>query len=288
MTDAQHGWGERLLAFETLGDGRFRSHHPLDNRAGAVFGGQPLGQALAAARLTAPGWPAHNLSATFLRAGAIDRPIDYAVETVRDGRRYAARRVVASQDGRAILDALCSFHDPEDGFAHQFVEAGDVPPPEALEDVETVIAANRDRIHPGAAAIHMAPFPIRIRLVDPERSLFGQTGEPRNCYWLRMPSAAPVAEPGAHQALIAFLSDFWLAGSAGAPHSARRGEAGFSVVSLTHAMWFHAPARADDWLLFRTESPWAGEGRGLARGFLHDRAGRLVATVVQEVSMRRR
>src|SRR5262245_24471579 len=98
-----------MLALERVDENRFRSWRNQDNRTGAIFGGQTLAQSLAAAAATVPGWPVHNISANFMRSGDLDRPVDYEVERTRDGRRYAARRVLATQDGKAIFDCLCSF-----------------------------------------------------------------------------------------------------------------------------------------------------------------------------------
>lgn len=108
----------------------------------------------------------------------------------------------------------------------------------------------------------------------------------RRDYWFRMPSAAAVDDRRGHECLLAFMSDFWLAGAAGARHRLPTGNNQFFIASLNHSLWIHAAVRADEWLLYRTESPWAGEGRGLVRGFIYDRGGRLVASAAQEVSMR--
>ncbi len=278
-----------LLQLERVSDTRFRSNHNQDNFMGAIFGGQALCQSLAAAQNTVADWFTHSCAGQFLRAGMVEAPIDFDVETVRDGRRFASRRVLASQDGRPIFDMLCSFHDPEPGFEHQFVvPPPDAPDPESLLNLQDFARAFRDRLPSGAADLYARPFPIEIRHCDPERTFFQLSETPQRSYWLRMPSAAVITRPQAHACLLAFMSDYWFVGAAGAIHVTPHRKQSFAMASLNHSLWFHAPVRADQWLLFQTESPWAAQGRGLARGFLFDQSGKLIATVVQEASVRLR
>lgn len=291
MDNASNGarGANALLHFERLSDTRFRSLYNQDNYMGAIFGGQALGQSLAAAQFTVPDWPAHSCAGAFLRAGKIDAPIEFEVERVRDGRRYAARRVLASQEGRAIFDMICSFHDPEEGFTHQFATPpANAPDPESLLNLQDYAAAHRERLPPAMAALYGRNFPVEIRLFEPEQVFFEPLKSPRRDYWLRMPSADGIERPADHVALLAFMSDYWLVGCVGAAHVTPAVKHSFAMASLNHSLWFHAPVRADQWLLFQTESPWAGQGRGLARGFVYDQAGKLLASVAQEVSVRPR
>lgn len=274
-----------LLTLEPIAENVLRSTLNQDNRSGAIFGGQPLCQALAAARTTAPLWPAHSLSAMFLRGGVVAEPVDYRVEILRDGRRYAARRVLATQRGRAIFDLLCSFHDPEEGPDHETGDLSGVPAPEMLPDLRTFCDAQAGRLPAMLVDVMRRPFPVDIRLADPEAIFFG--GESTRCrdFWFRMPTADATPHPHAQECLLAFASDYWLAGTASAGHRLP-GRRGLSIASLNHSLWFHAPADVGDWLLYRTDSPWAGNGRGLARGLIHDRTGRLVASAAQEINLR--
>ena len=130
------------------------------------------------------------------------------------------------------------------------------------------------------------PFPIELRLIDPESVFFRKAVTPERAFWFRLAESAATDDPADHQALLAFLSDFWFAGTAAMVHCAPGEAALMGVVTLNHSLWFHAPVRADDWLLYRTDSPWAADGRGLVRGLIYDRSGRLVATAMQEISMR--
>lgn len=276
-----------LVSLDQVGELRFRSVYNQDNYSGAIFGGQALGQALGAAQRTVPDWPVHSSTGYFLRRGAVAEPVDYEVELVRTGRRFASRRVVASQAGRPIFDLLCSFHDPEEGFRHQFGGIDDVPGPEGLPNIWEFVTAQASRIPAQVATRYNKAFPVELRLVDPEQVFFGNRGEMRRDHWFRMPSAEVVSGARDQECLLAFTSDFWLAGTAGSVHLSPTDTRGkFAIATLNHSLWFHAPVRVDQWLLYRTETPWAGQGRGLVRGLIYDRSGMLVASSAQEASMR--
>lgn len=273
---------QQLLQLDNLGEDRFRARHNLDNLMQATFGGQALGQALAAAQMTAPDWPANSLSGHFLSAGRMDLPIDFLVERTRDGRRFASRRVLASQAGKPIFDLLCSFHALEPGvdhpFTHQFTESFDAPLPEDLPSLQAFAMANADRLPKRMAAIFARPFPVELRLLD-YGQLFAPSTEPSRDFWFRMPSATTIENAMQHQALLAMMSDYWLPGAITIPHATKGAGA---VTSLNHTLWFHQPVRTDQWLLYRTDSHWAGHARGLARGLIFNRDGALLASVMQE------
>lgn len=273
----------QLLDLDPLGGDRFRARHNLDNLAGVTFGGQALGQALAAAQRTAPEWPASSLSGFFLRGGLIDYPVEFTVRRLHDGRRFATRLVEASQRDRPIFSMLCSFHDPEEGVSHQSFSAPDVVGPEGLATLQQLALAEAARMAPGTAAVFGRPFPVEVRLVDPE-SLFGTAEHSQRDFWFRMPSAEGVEPRRDHQALLALMSDYWLPGTIAMTHQGARDLR--SIASLNHSVWFHRDALVDAWLLYSTQSPWAGEGRGLSQGAIFNRAGQLVATVTQEASLR--
>jgi acyl-CoA thioesterase II len=281
-----------ILDLQRVTDRRFRSTNNQGNHQDAIFGGQALAQALAAAQHTVAAWLPHTCTGYFLKPGVVAEPVDYEVEVVRDGRRFAARRVLASQAGKPIFDLLCSFHDAEPGFAHQQGDAAAVVLPEDLPPILEFIRTNADRLPTLLVERHEqlhASFPVELRLVDPERVFFSEPSHSPRSYWFRMASAERISDPSEHRCLLAFMSDYWLAGAAGAPHRSPASIADdLSVASLNHSIWFHGAVRADEWLLYRTDSPWAGEGRGMARGLIYDRRGRMVASVAQEVSLRLR
>ncbi len=269
---------QQLLQLDVVDKDCFRATHNLDNLMQANFGGQALGQALSAAQKTAPDWPANSLSGHFLRAGKIDIPVDFVVERTRDGRRFASRRVFASQAGRPIFDLLCSFHAPESGVAHEFTEALDAPAPESLPSLQAFALANAERLPSFQAEMFIQPFPVELRLLD-YKSFFDPPAKPYRDFWFRMSSATTIESAQDHQALLAMMSDYWLPGAIAIPHTSSGVKA---VTSLNHSLWFHQPVRADHWLLYRTDSHWAAHGRGLARGLIFTREGKLVASVMQE------
>ncbi len=278
-----------LLALEPLDLNLFRNRLNQRNANGALFGGQVLAQALAAATLTAPDDRAvHSLHGYFLRAGQSDRPVIYQVDRTRDGGRFSTRRVTALQAGEPIFHMELGFHAAEEGYDHQRAVPDGVPPPDDLPDLATLAATMGERL-PEFVRRRWADRarPVEVRPVDPEAFLDGRGREPRRRFWLRMPSAA--GAPDAAQAtLLTYVSDYWLAGTAVLPHAVPMPGPQVFLASLDHAMWFHRGARVDDWLFVETVSPSAQNGRGLSLGFVHDRSGRLVATMVQEALMRPR
>ena len=281
--DANNGVAAALIDLEQTGENRFRSRYIQDNLMGMMFGGQPLAQALAAAGRTVPDWPAHQCSAQFLRPGNLQDPIDYRVESIRDGKRFATRQVVACQGDRAILLMTASFHQPDDGPVHQFSDPPKVPPPEASPTEAEFVRANADRLPDLAVRAFTRYFPVELRLPDPETAFFPRDNTPVRNYWFRLPSAAEVPAGLSQHCLLAFLSDFRLGGVTLSAHLLPTEVERIIIATLNHSLWFHRPVRTDQWLLFATDSPWTGAGRGLANGSIYNREGELVATTVQEL-----
>ncbi|GMM94150.1 acyl-CoA thioesterase [Qipengyuania sp. MTN3-11] len=286
----------RLLTVQRNGDEGFTgSQQP--GGVGRVFGGQVVAQALQAAQATAPeGFEAHSLHAYFLRAG--EEGFDIAYRTERDftGRSFANRRVVASQPAKGggpnkpILNLTASFQRPEEGLAHQDEPMPDVPTPEELRpDTEVrreMVELYGDRMSEAQRALTLRPRPIETRTSDRLHWMNSEPREPRSHSWFRAVAPLP-DDPAMHRAVIAYASDFALLGTSALPHglSWMRGE--LNGASLDHAIWFHRPARADEWLLYATDSPWSGGGRGFNRGRIFDAGGQLVASVAQEGMIRR-
>ena len=289
----------RLLTVTREGDDAFTGRMQPDG-IGRVFGGQVIAQALQAAQATAPdGLEAHSLHAYFLRGGKEGVDIDYATARDFDGRSFANRRVVASQtdeDGkpRPILNLTASFQRPEDGLAHDDVTMPDVTPPEDLKsDMEMrhkLVESAGDKMSEAQRNLVLRPRPIDMRTVDRLHWMNSEPREPRAHSWFRTVAPLPSIEenPALHRAVIAYASDYTLLGTSALPHglSWMRGE--LVGASLDHAIWFHRPARADEWLLYATDAPWSGGGRGFNRGRIFNRQGELVASVAQEGMMRRR
>lgn len=289
----------RLLTVSRESDDAFTGRMQPDG-IGRVFGGQVIAQALQAAQATAPdGLEAHSLHAYFLRGGKEGVDIDYATARDFDGRSFANRRVVASQtdeDGkpRPILNLTASFQRPEDGLAHDDVTMPDVTPPEDLKsDMEMrhkLVESAGDKMSEAQRNLVLRPRPIDMRTVDRLHWMNSDPREPRAHSWFRTVAPLPSIEenPALHRAVIAYASDYTLLGTSALPHglSWMRGE--LVGASLDHAIWFHRPARADEWLLYATDAPWSGGGRGFNRGRIFNRQGELVASVAQEGMMRRR
>ncbi|MXP13680.1 acyl-CoA thioesterase II [Altererythrobacter confluentis] len=264
---------------------------PQTGGVGRVFGGQVIAQALQSAQLAAPdGMVAHSLHAYFLRGGREGPAIDYTIARDFDGRSFANRRVVAAQEGTPILNLTASFQMAEDGLAHQDCVMPDVAQPEDLTPDMVLRQKFADAMPDMPApqrALMLRPRPIETRTVDRLHWMNSEPRAPLAHSWFR--TAAPLPDDAnMHRAIIAYASDYTLLGTSALPHglSWMRGE--LIGASLDHTIWFHAPARADDWLLYVTDSPWSGGGRGFNRGSIYSRDGTLVASVAQEGMMRER
>ncbi|WP_128892176.1 acyl-CoA thioesterase II [Erythrobacter sp. HKB08] len=281
----------RLLTVEQVGDDSFVGA-PQKDGIGRVFGGQVIAQALQAAQGTVgEGKHAHSLHAYFLRGGEEGTPIDYATARDFEGRSFANRRVVASQNGKPILNLTASFQAPEEGLEHDDYAMPDVPGPEGLKsDMEIrrkVVEARGDRMSEQQKKLMTRPRPIEMRTTDKLHWMNSEPKPPMAHSWFR--TVAPLPDDAAlHRAIIAYASDYTLLGTSALPHglSWMRGE--LVGASLDHAIWFHREARADEWLLYATESPWSGSGRGYNRGRIFNQKGELIASVAQEGMMRRR
>ena len=261
-----------------------RSHEGV----GRVFGGQVIAQALQAAQRSATddGKVAHSLHAYFMRPGSEDHPIIYRVVRDFEGRSFATRRVIAMQRGQPILNMAASFQRAEDGFAHQDAMP-DVPPPDTLESEATLRAAMVDRIPERWRAQLLRPRPIEVRPVVARHWTDPSPSPPVQHSWFR--AVAPLGDdPAIHRAVLAYASDMLLLGTSMLPHGVVFTTPGMQTASLDHALWLHEPARTDEWLLYATDSPWAGHGRGMNRGRIFTANGRLVASVAQEGLIRRR
>ena len=247
----------------------------------AVFGGQVLGQALAAAaRTVEEGRGVHSLHAYFLRPGDKRAPIVYDVDRIRDGSSFTTRRVVAIQHGRPIFNMSASFQVFEDGAEHAD-EMPDVPGPEGLTPESELLAAVIARLPEKVRSAYERVRPIEIRPVTRFDPLAPAARPPLFTAWVRAADPLPDS-PVLHQAMLAYTSDFYLLHAALLPHAMSFFDPALHIASLDHAMWFHRPFRMDDWLLYVTESPSASNARGLCRGRFFTRDGRLVASTMQE------
>jgi acyl-CoA thioesterase-2 len=273
----------RLLRLERLERDLFRGESR-DIGSPQVFGGQVLGQALVAAHATLGGRRVHSLHAYFLRRGDVNAPIVYEVDRSRDGHSFSSRRVVAIQHGEQIFHMAASFQAEEQGLAHQ-IPAPEVPPPEALRDMRGLVEEQAAQLPPGALRLLRRETPFEFRPVQPVDLRSPGRQAPSQQIWFRLCERAP-DDPDLHRCLLAYVSDYHLIGTALRPHGLSMGSPGLVLASIDHAMWFHADLRVDDWLLYAMDSPSASGMRGLARGSIYARDGRLVASTAQEGLMR--
>ena len=251
----------KLLDLEPLEVDLFRGASPETNLQ-RVFGGQVVGQALVAAgRTVEADRHVHSLHAYFLRPGDPTRPIIYEVDRSRDGRSFTTRRVVALQHGRQIFTMSASFQTPEDGIEHQLPMPSS-PDPDELPVID------------GPEARAWSSIDLRFVPRSDDNPMGQQV-------WLRAAEPLP-DDPLTHVCVLAYASDLTLLSSTIRPHDISRWDSNLQMASLDHAMWFHRPFRADEWLLYDQSSPAAAGGRGLASGRIFTSDGRLAASVVQE------
>jgi len=277
-----------ILNLEPLEQNLFRGRSPQAFWQ-RVFGGQVIGQALVAACRTVQdvaSRPPHSLHAYFLLGGDPKVPIIYEVDRIRDGKSFTTRRVVAIQHGHAIFSMSVSFHVTEEGLVHQF-DMPDVPRPEALP-TETEM---KERIWPmlpePVRRYYERERPIELRPVEFGRYLGEKSRDGRFHVWIRATGRLP-DEPAIHQCVLAYASDMTLLDAALIPHQRTIFSEDIMAASLDHALWFHRPFRADEWLLYAHDSPSMCGSRGFSRGLIFSGDGTLVASVAQEGMLRRR
>jgi acyl-CoA thioesterase-2 len=274
-----------LLDLEQIELDIFRGRSPSDNRQ-RVFGGQVAGQALVAAGRTVPAdRPVHSMHAYFIRPGDPAVPLVYIVDRVRDGRSFTTRRVSAIQHGKTIFTLSASFHHPEPGPSHANPMPA-APPPESV----TPTADRLEELFGTDARELFANNPIDLRFVGPlsyEAHRDPSLRADHKLVWLRADGDLP-DDPLLHVCLMTYASDMTLLDTVLLRHGLSWADGHTTGASLDHAMWFHRPFRADQWLLYAQESPAAGGARGLARGEVFTADGDLVVSVVQEGLIRTR
>ena len=275
------------LTLEPIEENLYRGQS-VDLGWGTVYGGQVLGQALAAALNTVPAERAvHSMHAYFMRPGDVSRPIVYQVDRTRDGASFTTRHVVAIQHGQPIFDMSASFQKPEVGFEHAS-EMPQVDPPEMWPP-------EQERLRPLASKMPefmreriLGERPIEFRVVNESDLTPGRADPPRRFTWFKTVHALPDT-PLLHQALLAYASDFGFITTALRPHGVPVWmQPMMQIASVDHAIWFHHPFRADEWLLHEMVSPWAGGARGFVTGRIFTRDGKHVASTAQEGLMRKR
>lgn len=277
-----------VLDLEPLEVNLFRGRSP-QSRWQRVYGGQVIGQALVAACRTVDEVdrrPPHSLHAYFMLGGDPKVPIIYEVDRIREGKSFTTRRVVAIQHGHAIFTMAVSFHGEERGLSHQ-TRMPDVPLPDALPSDAELKERILPRMPEPVRRYYERERPIELRPVEYGRYLGERFEDGRFNVWIRATGRLP-DEPAIHQCVLAYASDMTLLDAALIPHGRSVFDSEIMAASLDHALWFHRPFRADEWLLYAQDSPNLSGSRGFSRGLIFAQDGTLVASVAQEGLLRQR
>ncbi|OVA14044.1 Cyclic nucleotide-binding domain [Macleaya cordata] len=246
-------------------------------RFAQVFGGQLIGQALAAASKTVDCRKlVHSLHSYFLLAGDLGMPIVYQVHRLRDGNSFATRRVDATQKGDVIFTLLASFQKEEIGFEHQEATMPSVPAPETLLSMEEL--RERRLFDPRlprnyrnkVATRNFIPWPVDIRFCEPTTYTNQTKTPPSTRFWFKVKGTLS-DDLALHRCAVAYISDLILISISLNPHRKRGLKA--TSLSLDHSMWFHRSFRADEWLLYVIESPSASGGRGFCSARMFNQKG---------------
>lgn len=276
-----------LVTLEPVGPSRFASQYSMtDYQGGHLFGGQTVAQALTAASHTLGDKVLHSAHSYYLRAGDVNRPVEFEVEAVRDGRSFATRQVCAWQGDRLLLRMLCSASIGEGGpLANQAAMPANVGPPESYPDMAE-IAGRYAQSDMAEAIDRLMPMNLaEVRPVDPER-LYRPGSGGNSQVWFRIPSLHGETSAAMQAAMLAFLSDYYVAYAPWREQDRPFTFAGPKVSSLDHAIWFHRPVICGDWLLYDVSCPSGSGATGFASGRLFDAKGALVASCAQEVLYR--
>ena len=276
ITDLLH-----LLELERLELNLFRGQSR-DIGSPQVFGGQVLGQALRAASATVDSSRiVHSLHAYFLKRGDFNAPIVYQVDRSRDGGSFSSRRIVAIQFGEPIFTMAASYQITEPGLDHQF-PAPVVPPPEGLKDAMYYGEKYLSKLPPRVQMRFETAMPFEFRFVEMPGFANTEKRPPFAHVWFRTVDRIESDDQELHRSILAYVSDYNLLGAAVLPHGIPLFSENLLTASIDHAMWFHRPARVDEWLLYAIESPSASGARGFTRGSVYSQDGRLVASAAQE------
>ncbi|MDF8335374.1 acyl-CoA thioesterase [Novosphingobium cyanobacteriorum] len=278
----------RLFDLERISPTRFVGHGPGNAPSSHLYGGQIVAQALAAAQRSVGERHCHSLHAYFLAAGSPRRPLTFDVEILRDGGRFSIRRVRVGQDDRHLCDITASFHSGDASGAnveHQLVTMPHSSTPEELVELSALPIHDEGCGLSGELVLARNFEQIDVRLIEPD-ALRHQVPSGRRLMWTRLRGVPQDANITLGQQCLTYLSDYLVAGTGKLPHPAEYRLPLFGATSLDHAVWFHKPWRASDWVLFEQYTTFAAEGRAMVRGNMWSRDGEFLASVVQEVLFR--
>lgn len=275
-----------LISLEKINEAQFQGNNFITPWR-RVFGGQVLGQSLNAAYQSVPDDRfVHSFHGYFILTGNVDIPITYEVDTIRDGGSFSTRRVVASQEGKAIFIMAASFQLEQEGFNHQINMPNVLPPDVLLPDYEQVkhLKTSAPDLYKRLTIVH--PNAIEFRPVENLTKYIDSSSRPYRHVWFKAKS--PINDDlRLHHQILAYASDYNLLTTAVLPHQDKIERMQTFLASLDHAIYFHRKFRVDEWLLYATDSPSASNSRGFSRGNIFDLEGRLVASVIQEGLIRK-
>ncbi|XP_038068614.1 acyl-coenzyme A thioesterase 8-like isoform X2 [Patiria miniata] len=277
-----------VLDLERIEKNLYRSsEHWTEFQSKQLYGGLVVCQGMVAASKTVrPELHINSLHCYFVRRGNSEIPVVYQVENLRDGRSFSTRTVHAIQNGQSILIMIVSFHIKEDSPFNYQHTMPDVPPPEKLlsinDIIEKYLSGATENVKSKIREVEGSGIMLEYRHIDVEVLLRKQAKEPRRLLWVRVRGYLG-GDENVHRCAAAFISDSFIAWTSYMPHRhIRLGQ----ITSLDHSMWFHAPFRADEWMLYELDSPKTGASRGMSFGRLWTQDGTLVASISQECLMR--
>ena len=275
-----------LLNLKELGDHTF-SGDSYTIGSPHVFGGQVLAQSVHAAYRTIPeNRFLHSLHGYFLEAGDLTVPIHYKVEEMRNGGSFSTRRVTARQQDQTIFILAASFHKKEEGFEHQVHFDTTIKQPEELLSWDEMFVKFGDFLPNPMKQFLSVNRPIAFKPVRVPNLL-----EPKNLpqneqIWFRLKGEKQAFNYRTKQEILTYISDYNILNAAFNPNASTHNFGNTQTASLDHSMWFFRDFDFDDWMLFSTESPNAYGARGLAKGNIFTRDGKLVASFAQEGLLR--
>lgn len=269
-----------LLQLETIEQGLYRGESQ-DLGFPALFGGQVIGQSLAAAKKTVDTSRfVHSFHCYFLRPGDAKHPVVYDVEHIRDGRSFCTRRVKAIQHGQVIFHMSASFQGIEQGLSHQNTMPTVAGPENLTPDIH-IYQENAHLIPAHLRETFISEKPILMRSVTPFNPFKPEKREAKHFVWIKSNGTLP-NDPAVHKHLLAYASDFNFLPTALYPHGESFTNPRMQMASIDHAMWFHRPFKMDEWLLYAIDSPSSENARGFVRGEIYNQQGLLVASTAQE------
>jgi len=275
-----------VLTLKKVGDNEFNG---ISKTVGSpnVFGGQVLAQAInAACRTITNGRILHSMHSYFLEAGNLDLPITYKVSIVRDGGNFSVRRVTAHQKETTIFILSASFHKKEDGYNHQIDMNNGIKQPEELLSWTDMLEQLGDVIPSRTKEFLMIDRPVEFKPVEVVNPYNKEDLPPFSNVWIKLKGESNQLDLATKQQILTYISDYNILAAAMNRHASKAHWGNTQTASLDHSMWYFRDFDFDDWLLYSIESPNTSNARGLAKGNIFTRDGKLIASVAQEGLMR--